>query len=346
MLYVTTRSDADAFTPHRVLVEKRGKDGGLYIPMRIPVFSAEDMDRFAGKRFSDTVAELINLQFGSKLTSWDVDLALGRYPVRLKKLSHRIYAAECWHNTRGYLDRLTENIAPYIDPELRETPEGDWLPIGVRIAILFGIYGELNRAGIANGQNPFDISVVSGDFISPISAWYARKFGLPIGNIICCCNENSGVWNFLSHGQLRTGDSVVSTSIPNADVVAPEGLERLIRAVADPREAAVYRQCLDTGATYYLPNSVLPRLREAMLSSVVSQTRTLSTVSNCFASMGYVMSPYDGLCHAGLLDYRSRTGIGRPAVILSEYSPELDIGLLTRTLDRPEAELRTAMNTQ
>lgn len=340
MLYVTTRSDSDAFTAQRVLCEKRSGDGGLYVPFRSPLYSPEDIDSIARKRFSAAVAELINLQFNTRLTSREVDLALGRYPVRLEKLSHRILVAECWHNTRGCLDRMAENLASLINTDSGREVKGDWLSIAVRIAILFGIYGELNRAGMADRENPFDISVVSGDFTGAISAWYARSWGLPIGSIVVCCNENNGLWNLLSLGQLRTDGVPISTRTSLADVTVPENLERLIHAVAGAGEAAHWFACVKNGATYYLPATFLPNLRNGLQISVVSQVRMFSTISNCFATLGYLMSPYDALCHSGLLDYRSRTGSSGTAVILSERSAELDLETVAQALDKEPEQVK------
>ena len=72
MLYVTTRSNQDAFTAHRALTESRGPDGGLYLPFHQPVFSGDDICALAGKPFNACVAEVLNRLFNRKLTTWDV----------------------------------------------------------------------------------------------------------------------------------------------------------------------------------------------------------------------------------------------------------------------------------
>ena len=43
MLYATTRNSSEAFTAQRVLTGKRGPDGGLFVPYRIPRFSREEI---------------------------------------------------------------------------------------------------------------------------------------------------------------------------------------------------------------------------------------------------------------------------------------------------------------
>ena len=98
MLYATTRNRLDAVTTNHVLVESRGPDGGLFVPLNLPKFSAQERKRLSEQSFGHCVAEILNLFFSTKLTGWDVDFCIGRYPVRLEPLAHRIYMAETWHN--------------------------------------------------------------------------------------------------------------------------------------------------------------------------------------------------------------------------------------------------------
>lgn len=346
MLYVTTRSKRDAYTPHRILTRSRGEDGGLYIPMHMPAFSADELDALAQTGINHCVAELLNLQFNTKLTSWDVDFAVGRHPVRLKKLNQRVVMGELWHNTdwkfSGMVDQLMHLISK--DPPVKTA--GDWAQIGVRIAVLFGIYAQLHQAGLASLDQPFDVSVVCGDFSGVMSAWYARAWGLPIGNIICCCNENSDIWNLFCHGQIRTDAVAKKTDTPDADVAIPESLERLICAVAGTEAVEGYVHCLRRGLTYYADETLLQNLRNGVYIAVVSQPRIKATIPNVYSGTGYVLSPYDAISFAGLLDYRSRTGDNGFAVILSEKAPGCDLDYVAQALKITATELKSYFDKQ
>ena len=107
MLYVTTRNNRDAYTAQRVLRKNRGPDGGLYVPFREPVFSREEIDALKEKSFHQCVAEVLNRLFNTKLTRWDVEFCVGRYPVRLVNLPQRIIAGECWHNPEWTFDPVS-----------------------------------------------------------------------------------------------------------------------------------------------------------------------------------------------------------------------------------------------
>ena len=110
MLYVTTRSNADAFTAHRALTEARGSDGGQYLPFRPLQFSPEQIAALKDQTFGDIASMLLNRLFGTKLTRWDVEFAVGRYPVRVHHLSHRVLVGECWHNPKDHADRTVSGL--------------------------------------------------------------------------------------------------------------------------------------------------------------------------------------------------------------------------------------------
>lgn len=333
MLYVTTRNNRDAYTAQRALRENRGPDGGLFVPFREPNFTAEEIAALADKSFSLCVSEVLNTLFKTRLTAWDVDFSIGRYAVRLEMLGSRVVMAESWHNLESEFSRLVKNLSNLLRGDAEtETLPGDWAEIAVRIAVLFGIFGELMRQGIVSSEKKVDISVVSGDFSAPISAWYARRWGLPIGNIVCCCNENGNLWDFICHGQLKTGDVAVQTITPEADIVVPSGLERLIHGSEGVEEVANFLSVVRRGGTYYVDDALLHKLRQGIYVTVTSQRRVLSTIPNIFASHKYLLSPYAALAYAGLQDYRSRTGESRCALVLAEKSPLRDAETVSSAL--------------
>jgi len=340
VLYVTTRNSKDAYTAHRALCERRGPDGGLYVPFRRPSFTPDEMGSLLQMPFNACVAALINKMFNTRLTSWDIDFAVGRNPVRLHAMSHRITVGECWHNPEGEISYLVRKIADRIRVKGYPETVGDWPEIGVRIAVLFGIFGQMHRSGaVRNGQR-VDVAVVSGDFSAPMAAWYARSWGLPIGNIVCCCNENSFVWELFHHGELRTGAVASFTALPDADTVVPVSLERLLFGCGGYAETYKYVEVLRRGGVYRPNDVILSRIRSGMDISVVSGSRTKSAIMNVWRSHGYLMGPYTALSYTGLLDYRSRAGESGPALILAEKGPAKDMKAVAGAMGIPEEEMR------
>lgn len=345
MLYVTTRIEKDAFTVHRSLAENRGPGGGFYLPMRMPEFDRQQIMALGEKSFSQNVAEIVNLLFNTELDGWAVEFAIGRYPVKMVQLSSRVSVAETWHNPSWRLERLAMGIEKAVrqSDQVRETPSA-WLMIAARIAVLFGIFGELIHDGAVTTEKLMDVAVPSGNFSAAMAAWYARQWGLPIGNIVCACNENAGVWNLIHKGELRTDAAAVKTNTPGCDYTVPENLERLIYATLGVQESMRFVETCRKGGTYYLEKYQLDQLRDRIWISVVSEKRMESTIALLYRNSGYLSDPYTALVYSGLIDYRSRTGEGRSALILSEESPAFSLNLLAGSLGMSPGELKKRIN--
>lgn len=327
MLYVTTRNNCDTFTAQKALHENREAGGGLYLPFQKVELPAGE------KSVNAAIAETLNLLFQTRVTAWDVDFAIGRYPVRLEFLRQKTIMAESWHNPGWTARWMMEALVKLLGGE----EIADWTKIAVRIAVLCGVFNELKHSGI---EEPVDISVLSGDFSAPISAWYAHSWGLPIGNIICCCNENNSLWDLLSHGQLRTDALCITTDLPEADVVVPTDLERLIYEAGGAEEVDYFLACCRRGGMYCPEEAVLSRMREGMAASVISSQRLDRILRGAYATHSYLLSRTTALAYGGLLDYRAKTGTLRPALVLTEQSPARDSAFAAKALGMTEAELR------
>lgn len=337
MLYATTRNNRDTFTAYHALTENRAADGGHYVPFRMPVFSPEEIETLAEKPFNQTVADILNLLFQTQLSKWDVDFAAGRYPVRMVSMNHRITVAESWHNLDWEFSRMVQNLTA----QLRGTRDteiaySEWTAIAVRIAVLFATFGERMRQGT---REKIDIAVPSGDFSMVMSAWYARAWGLPIGNIVCCCNENNNLWELIYHGVLRTDAVARPTTTPKCDLILPPHLERLIAACGEEAEMEYFQTCCREGRSYYPSDDALSKMRKGLHVSVVGQKRLQSTIPNAYATHGYVYGPYSALAYAGLLDYRAKTGESGHALILSEQGALCDDAFVASAMGKSIEDL-------
>jgi len=333
LLYVTTRNYQDAFTTHHVLTQGRGADGGLYVPLHFPKFSEQELRKLFSESFGQCVAEMLNSFFSTKLNGWDVDFCIGRYPVRIEQLAHRILMAETWHNPEWQYQRLEKNLKDLLHAET-DVP-GNWVSVAIRMAVLAGVLGSREILGMG----PVDIAVVSGDLTGAISAWYLRKMGFPVGNIICSCNENNFFWELICNGQMKTDGLSTSTIVAEADVSVPVNLERLISACGGVLEAERYMNCCRTGVAYTVSDAVLQKLRNGLYVSVVSSGRVETTIPNVYKTHRYVLSPASALAYCGLLDYRTKTGITRPAIVLCDQNPICDGQIVAEAMEIPVKEL-------
>lgn len=332
MLYVTTRNNQDAFPVHLALTDARAEEEGLYLPLRLPRFSQEDLEALKAQSFNQRLAVVLNRFFSTKLTAWDVDFAIGRFPVRLQSLGHRSLMGECWHNPDWSYHRLEENLASLLEGNV-ERP-GNWTQIAIRTAVLFAVFGEWA------GSGRVDIAMVCGDFSGPVGALYAREMGLPIGNVICCCNENTRLWDLLCHGQMRTDIEELASVVPEADIVVPANLERLIFACGGAAETWNYLAAVETGCVYTVGEEMRKRLKNGLFASVIGSSRIRSAIPNVWASQHRLLSPETALVYLGLQDYRVRTGVTRPALVISDQSPLCCMEAVAQAMDMTTEEAR------
>lgn len=341
MLYVSTRNNSDAYTAQRVLHDGRGPDGGLFVPFRLPRLLQQEVWNLADQSFNICVAHTLNQLFHTQLTGYDIDLSLGRLPVRLLHLNQRIVLAECWHNLQWQFSRMEDCLTELVRRDSRDTPcEGAWEAVGIRMAVLFGIFGELLRCDEMILEKKIDISMVAGDFSGVMAAWYARSMGLPIGNIVCCCNANGNLWDFICHGQLRTDGIARTTLVPEGDVVVPVGLERLIHGTGGAEEANRFADCLHRGKTYYVEDRLLHHLRQGIYVTVSSDERILQTIPSAYATHGCLLAASSALAYAGLQDYRARTGESRKALVMTGKSPARDLETVAAVMDISPEKLK------
>ena len=345
MLYVTTRNKNDAHTANKTLAVDRAPDGGFFVPFQIPVLSADEIAALKDKSFGQCVADILNLFFSARLDVLDVDFSIGRYPVKLIPMSRRVVVAETWHNPDWDFARLVRNLASRIrcgDDGIRSP--SNWAWIAIRIATLFGLYGELLRKGFTDDDKQFDVAVTAGDFSIPMAVWYAREMGLPVGTVVCTCNENSAVWDLLHHGEMRTDLVAIPTNTPECDVGIPEGIERLIFAKLGANEVKSYLDAKAEGRPYTPSEDAQPELRKGIYTAVVSQKRMESVIYNVYRTSTYLLDPYAALAYGGLQDYRSGAEEGRITLLMTEHSPVCSAATVAKAMGITVQELKERLS--
>lgn len=341
MLYVTTRSRHDVYTAPVTLRQDRGSDGGLFIPFRMPSFEKADILALADKTFGQNVADILNIFFSTKLTAWDVEMSMGRTPLKLRPVNYRVVIGELWNQIDLSFDRAVCSLSRRIHPdrELIGDPS-DWSQVAVRVSVLFGIFGELIRTGQVSFQEPVNIAVAAGSFAAPMAAWYARQMGLPIDTVICGCNENGSVWELLHRGELDSGTVAIPTCTPECDHAVPPHLERLICGACGQDEVGNFCWSCTEGTTYAPAPEAYDSIRQGMFAAVVSKVRVETIIPSVYRTNRYVLDPYGALAYGALSDYRSRTGKSTKTLLLSEKSPLCQTELVTGTMRISTDELK------
>ena len=305
MLYATTRNKQDAFPSQQTLRGKQAPDGGYYVPVDMKPLTRQQVEELQYLPFNQCVVQLLNYFFDEKLTTFDLEFAVGRRPVRTRALSQRIVMAECWRNTEWTFDGMVKAVVRRLTGETGEF--GDWPAIAVRLAVLCGLFGELQRQELM--KEPVDVAVT--DFAGVMSLWYGRKWGLPIRNIVCACGEDNGLWELFHQEQTEAAG-------------LPRGLERLVADCGGAWEVERFGEICRRGGVYTPGEGVLNQMEQGLHISVISQAQMLRTIPAAYATHKYLLAPQAAMGYAGLLDYRAKTGQNHLGLILADRSPDLD----------------------
>lgn len=309
MLYVTTRSDRDAFTVSRALNDPCAPDGGLFVPFRLMPLSGQRITELLEMGFAKCTAEILNMFFSTRLTGWDVDFCVGKNLCKTTVMNHRIAVVELWHNQQRDFDWLLTRLSARMrDVSPDSAIANTWVSLAIRIAAIFGTFSELNRGGILEKDQVLDIAVPADDFSQAVAAWYARFLGLKIGTILCASSQFTNCWDLFNYGQMRT-DAV------------PSGIERLIYLCLGHEETNRFVRCAAAGKAYSLSAVQADMLRSGMFSAVVGKERISSIIPRVHRTNEYLMAPMTALAYGGIQDYRAKTGDIRPTLILAETSP-------------------------
>lgn len=336
MLYVSTRSKSDSYTAYRALHQENAPDGGQFVPFRIPEFTAEDLQMLQEKTFGDIVAQILNLFFSARLTGWDVDCCVGRNPVRLEQMNHRLIVAEAWHNPDRAYESFEKSLYCRLCGDKDAGKPTQWARIAIYIAVLFALHNEIS----ADGIEQMDIAVNTGDFVLPMAAYYARQMGLPLGKIICACNENGAVWDLIHRGEFNTNAPLVQTHLKELDITRPDGIERLVHATLGIEAVDRYLQTCGKKGTFRLDEESLSKLNTGLFSAVVGTDRTQTIINSIYRTNQYLTDPYTALTYGGLQDYRSRTGDSQYTLLLAHHDPYTFAGEIASAIGVSASELR------
>lgn len=312
MLYVTTRNTDDAYTAHRALTNDRGPDGGSFVPFRLPVFDSEALKKLADKTFNQTVADILNMFFSLGLNGLDLDLYVGRNINRLVTMNHRIVVAELWHNLGGDLAYIEDVLCRRLSEAVKKEISKDWPVIASRIAVVFGIYGQMLQEGLLRPGESVDFSVRDDAFMTPITLWYCRSMGLPINRIICTSYENSNLWDFINRGTI----GAVGT-----DAQLRSCVERLLFSTLGCNAATQFHRAVNEERGFSVSDEELTLLSKGLFCSVAGKDRAQTVINSLYRTNAYIIDSQAALCYGGLQDYRAKTGESGLTVILAENTP-------------------------
>lgn len=277
------------------------------MPMNLPVQDDVALAAFEQMNFGEAAAVILNLFFGTRITGWDVDFAVGRQTLDLVSAGYKISLAESWHNPAGSHEYLCQRLYCLVRGEKHTTDTPNlWFYTAVNIAILFGVYGKFARQEIYE----FDVAVEAGDLLLLLAIRYAQKMGLPVRKVILGCVDGDGLWEFLSYGNYQIG---------RKDRIA--GLEALLWIAFGYGEVQTYCDAVQNRQQFRLNQWKFEQFRSGLFATVVGDARVKNVIDSTWRTNNYQMESSAARAFGALQDYRAKTGINKNTLLFSRNAP-------------------------
>ncbi len=198
----------------------------------------------------------------------------------------------------------------------------NWGRLLPQIVYYFYAYFSLVRENAVKSGEKVDFCVPTGNFGDILACYYAKKSGLPVGKIICACNTNSVVADFLATGTYDKNRPFVTTSSPAMDILVSSNLERLIYDASgkDPVRTAGFMRELAEKGRYTVGKDILEKIREDFDSGFATEAETTEAIAEAYFKNGILIDPHTAVGYS-VLGKKRAGSTGNQTVLVSTASP-------------------------
>lgn len=196
----------------------------------------------------------------------------------------------------------------------------NWGRLLPQIVYYFHSYAKLVTAGTVRFGDEIDFCVPTGNFGDILACYYAKKAGLPVGRIICACNENNVVSDFLATGVYDKNREFVTTTSPAMDILVSSNLERLIYDALGRNSEAVsgLMKKLSKDGKYEIARGALEKIQKDFASGSSDQKEASDTIAEIFKKYNYLIDPHTAV---GVSVFEKVSDKARHTVCVSTASP-------------------------
>lgn len=207
------------------------------------------------------------------------------------------------YRVQGSFDDCQRMVkAAFSDPALRATiplSSANSISLG-RLLPQMSYYAHSALAHQAQYGEPARYVIPTGNLGNALACLWARRLGLPIGEVLLATNANRVLPDFIDSGEYRPGPSV-STLANAMDVGAPSNLERL---------------------RHWLPE--IDGLRAAVSARSIDDARLSKLIREAEARYGHTLCPHTAAAFAVIEDRRAAGDEGRFIAVATAHPAKFE----------------------
>ena len=201
----------------------------------------------------------------------------------------------------------------------------------------------LSNKKIAKNEK-INFVVPTGNFGNILSAYYAKKMGLPINKLICASNTNNILTDFINDGEYNCNREFFTTMSPSMDIIISSNLERLIYHLSNRNDEYVkhiYGK-LTQDKYYKVESDLRIKMQEDFYGGYCDETQTKNTIKRIFEQHNYLLDPHTAVGVKVYEDYKLKTQDNTTTIITSTANPykfpESVVASLTNTQQTAQTE--------
>lgn len=193
-----------------------------------------------------------------------------------------------------------------------------------QIAYYVSSYVDLFANDEINNGDEINFVVPSGNFGNILAAYYAKKMGIPIKQLIVASNKNNVLTEFFSSGIYDSNRDFFKTMSPSMDILISSNIERLLYEVMGRDSTCVnqlMQQLKETGY-YRIDEEILNESFPEFLGYCSTEEETAQCIDNFFDEYGYLLDPHTAVAMSVYLHYLNETlDEDTPTVVVSTANP-------------------------
>ena len=160
----------------------------------------------------------------------------------------------------------------------------------------FHAYLALLRQQVISPGEAVVLHVPSGNFGNALSAYYARRMGLPVAKIVIASNANNVLTEWIKKGRYDLSSrQLIATTSPAMDILKSSNVERILFDLFGAARTRDLMQQLDEQGFYQLDETEHARISEIFSAEFCSDEEGKDYIRQAFAQ-GYLMDPHTATC--------------------------------------------------
>ena len=171
----------------------------------------------------------------------------------------------------------------------------NWARFLPQVVFTISSYLQLVEQHVIRVGDPIDICIPTGNFGNILGAFFARRLGLPIRQLISASNENKVIADFIRTGSYDLRQrSFQKTISPSIDILISSNLERFLYLLS-AGDAELIRHLFDSLAQqrhFHVDSNLLAKVQGEIQGDWASESQCLTTIREVYDETQQLIDPH------------------------------------------------------